>query len=165
MEKIKLPRGLIRYASYTNILNKQKLKINPRIIGYSMVFLVLITIVSSLLVLRKPIDTTILRTPGIMYQETEDGFITNLYNLKIVNKTFETKKIDIRLKSPKGRIKQVGGELTVTENNMIQSAFFIEIFKKDLRFVQTPVEVEIVTGTEILDVISTSFIGPSLWQK
>ena len=62
-----------------------------------------------------------------MYQETEDGFITNLYNLKIVNKTFETKQIVIRLKSPKGRIKQIGGDLTVSENNMIQSAFFIEI--------------------------------------
>jgi cytochrome c oxidase accessory protein FixG len=165
MDKVKLPRGLIRYASYNNILNKQKLKINPRIIGYSLVFVVLITIVSSLLVLRKPIDTTILRTPGVMYQETEDSFITNLYNIKIVNKTFETKQIDIQLKSPNGRIKQVGGNLTVTENNMIQSAFFIEIPKAELRFVRTIVEVEVLAGDETVDVISTSFIGPNLWQK
>jgi hypothetical protein len=100
-----------------------------------------------------------------MYQETEDGFITNLYNIKIVNKTFETKHIDLRLKSPNGRIKQVGGNLTVTENNMTQSAFFIEIPESELRFVRTPVDIEILAGDETIDIISTSFIGPDLWQK
>ncbi len=90
MEKVNFPRGLIRYTSYNNIVKEQKLKITPRIIGYSMVFIGLLAIVSTLLLVRKPIDTTILRTPGVMFQETADGYITNLYNIKIVNKTFDT---------------------------------------------------------------------------
>ena len=165
MDKVKFRRGLIRYASYINIINNQKLKFSPRIAGYSVVFLVLFSLVSTLLILRKPIDTTILRIPGTMYQETEDGYISNLYNLKIVNKTFETKTIEIRLKTPEGRIKQVGGDLTATGSSVVQSAFFVELPKEQLRFVRTPVQIEILTDAEALDVISTSFIGPNVWQN
>jgi len=165
MDKVKFRRGLIRYASYVNIINKQKLKFSPRIAGYSVVFLVLFSIVSTLFMLRKPIDTTILRIPGIMYQETKDGYISNLYNLKIINKTFEIKNIKIRLKTPDGRIKQVGGDLTATGNSVVQSAFFVELPKEQLRFVRTPVQIEIVTDAGTIDVISTSFIGPNIWQN
>lgn len=165
MEKVNFPRGLIRYTSYNNIVKEQKLKITPRIIGYSMVFIGLLAIVSTLLLVRKPIDTTILRTPGVMFQETADGYITNLYNIKIVNKTFDTRQITIRLKTPEGRIRQVGGDLTAEENSVVQSAFFVELPKEQVRVVRTPIQIEIISDSTSVDIISTSFLGPNLWQN
>jgi hypothetical protein len=128
--------------------------------------LALFAIVSTLLFLRKPIDTTILRTPGMMYQETEDGYISNLYNLKLVNKTPDIKNIQIRIISPEeGRIRQVGGAIRAEGNSVVQSAFFVELQKDNLQFVRTTIDIEILANSEVIDEISTSFIGPNPWQK
>jgi len=165
MKKVKFDPNLIRYSSYNGIIKQEKLRFTPRIAGYSTVFLILLILVSTLLLMRKEIDTTILRTPGVMFQETADGYITNLYNLKIVNKTFEPKKIEIKLNTPEGRIRMVGGELSANSNSVLQSAFFVELPKDQLKFVRTPVEIDIFTDQELIDQISTSFIGPNLWQQ
>jgi cytochrome c oxidase accessory protein FixG len=87
MENVNLPKGLIRYASENNIAASEKSKLNVRIASYSAVLTILIVVCVSLLMMRSQIDGTILRTPGIMYQEQENGQISNLYNYKIVNKS------------------------------------------------------------------------------
>jgi hypothetical protein len=99
-----------------------------------------------------------------MYQELDDGYLANLYNLKIINKTFEDRTIDIRLRSPEGRIKLVGGKLEIQPNNILQSAFFIEIPNDRIRLVRTPVFLEIYSQGEKLDELSTSFIGPDKYK-
>jgi hypothetical protein len=109
---------------------------------------------------RADIETTILRTPGLMYQVTADHFISNLYNIKIVNKTREEIPVGLKLKSPQGRIKLVGGNLLIPGDQLIESAFFIEIPAKNIKFSRIPVFVEIFSGKELLDEIKTSFIGP-----
>jgi cytochrome c oxidase accessory protein FixG len=160
MEKIRRPKGLIRYASYNSILEGRKFGFTPRVIGYAAVFLLLITLTGVLFAARKPIDITILRTPGMMYQQIENGYLANLYNLKIINKTNQDKDINIRLKSPEGRIKVVGGNLNVAKNNFLESAFFVEIPAEKIRYVQTPVILNIYTGDQLIDEVNTSFIGP-----
>ena len=105
-------------------------------------------------------ETTILRTPGLLYQETENGGISNLYNLKIINKTYEVKPIELRLKSPQGEIKVVGGPLLVPESGMLESAFFVEIPARNIKFPRILLYIEIFSGDELLDEIRTSFIGP-----
>jgi len=160
MEKVRRPKGLIRYASYNSILNGRKFRFTPRIIGYAALFFMLIALTGVLFAARKPIDVTVLRTPGMMYQEIEKGFLANLYNLKIINKTDQDESIDIRLKSPEGRIKVVGGNLRVPKNNFLESAFFIELPTDKIRYVRTQVILNIYTGDHLIDEITTSFIGP-----
>ncbi len=160
MKKVKRPTGLIRYASYNSIQTGKSLRFTPRTIGYSAVFIMLLTLSTVLLTGRVPLDITILRTPGMMYQETEDGFLTNLYNLKIINKTSADKKIDLRLKSPSGRIKLIGGIPNIPENGVFQSAFFVEIPVEKIRFVRTPIVLDIYSEDQLIDEITTSFIGP-----
>ena len=165
MKKVNFPTGLIRYSSFNGIQNRKKLKFTPRTAGYLLVFLALAVLVSVLMLGRKPVEAIILRTPGVMYQETPDGYISNLYNVNIVNKTFDSKTISLKLKSPDGRIKNVGGIMNVEKNSSLQSAFFVEIPAADLNVVRTPVEIEIREGSKIVDVVATSFIGPNLWQN
>ncbi len=165
MKKVKQPLGLIRYASYNGIRSGQSFRFTPRTAGYTAVFLMLFTITLTLLFSRKPIDITILRTPGMMYQQTEDGYMSNLYNLKVINKTTDERTIDIRLKSPEGRIKLVGGKLNISENDVLQSAFFIEIPGEKVRLVRTPVFLDIYSDGQLIDEVTTSFIGPELRMK
>ena len=160
MKKLKWPTGLIRYSSYNGILESVKLRFSPRIAGYTSILLVLLIVTNIFLFGRSPVETTILRTPGLLYQETDGGNIANLYNLKIVNKTHESRLIELRLKSPKGTIRMVGGDLIVPEGGLFESAFFVEIPSKNLFVARQSIVIEVFSGQELLDEIKSSFIGP-----
>lgn len=165
MNKVRLPTGLIRYASYNSIRSGTKIKATPRLVGYFLILLLLLSLTCFMMFTRSQLETTILRTPGVLYQETPEGNIVNLYNIKILNKSSHEKRITLRLKSPAGSIKMVAGDLSVAKKNLVQSAFFIEISKSNIRFVNTPVIIDVYDGNEFLKEIQTSFIGPDNWRN
>ena len=165
MKKLKWPAGLIRYTSYNGILDGIKLRFSPRIIGYSAILLVLIFVTNFLLFSRSPVETTILRTPGLMYQKTDSGNIANLYNIKIVNKTQESQTIQLKLKSPNGKIKMVGGEMIVPKQGLFESAFFVEIPLENIFMPRLPIYLEVYLGSELIEEIRSSFIGPDPENK
>jgi len=165
MKKLKWPSGLIRYSSYSGILDGIKLRFSPRIIGYSAILLVLIIVTNFLLFNRSPVETTILRTPGLMYQETDGGNIANLYNIKIVNKTQESQTIQLKLKSPNGKIKMVGGDMIVPKQGLFESAFFVEIPLENIFMPRLPIYLEVYLESELIEEIRSSFIGPDPEKK
>jgi len=165
MKKLKWPTGLIRYSSYNGILEGVKLRFTPRIAGYTSILLALLIITNIFLFGRSPVETTILRTPGLLYQETDDGNIANLYNLKIVNKTHESQAVELRLKSPKGTIKMVGGDLVIPGGGLFKSAFFVEIPVKNIIVARQSIYIEVFSGQELIEEIRSSFIGPDPGKK
>jgi cytochrome c oxidase accessory protein FixG len=165
MKKLKWPTGLIRYASYNGIVDGIKLRFTPRTIGYSAILLVLILVTNILLFGRSPVETIILRTPGLMYQETDDGNIVNLYNIKIVNKTAESRTIELKLKSPNGKITIVGGDMIVPKQGLFESAFFVEIPQKNIFMSRLPIYLEVYIEDEMIEEIRSSFIGPEPEKK
>ena len=165
MKKLKWPTGLIRYSSYNGILEGVKLRFTPRIAGYTSILLALLIITNIFLFGRSPVETTILRTPGLLYQETDDGNIANLYNLKIVNKTHESQAVELRLKSPKGTIKMVGGDLVIPGGGLFESAFFVEIPVKNIIVARQSIYIEVFSGQELIEEIRSSFIGPDPGKK
>ncbi|MCK5074774.1 MAG: cytochrome c oxidase accessory protein CcoG, partial [Calditrichia bacterium] len=165
MQKIKKPKGLIRYSSYLGIEKGEKLKFTSRIIGYSTVLILLLTLLTTLIFLRKPIETTILRTPGVLYQELDDGKILNLYNLKIINKTFQQQKIQLSLKDFDGEIEIVSGDLIIPEGELKETLFFIRIPKEKLKVANTSLKIQVSSGDEIFENIKTSFMGPNPFKK
>jgi cytochrome c oxidase accessory protein FixG len=80
MDKVKRPRGLIRYASLNSIEKKAKWRFTPRAIGYSALLTVLVTVLVILLLNRTDFSVTILRTPGLLYQEQPNNMVSNLYD-------------------------------------------------------------------------------------
>jgi len=165
MDKVKKPRGLIRYDSYDSINKGEKLGMSARHIFYSIVLGILLVVLVVLLVTRYPIQTTILRTPGVLYQETEDGVVSNLYNIKIINKTFEPKPINLHLKSPQGEISMVGGEMVVPSGKLAEAVFFVKVKKDLLKSVNTPLEIEVIANGEVFEIIETSLLGPNPYLK
>jgi len=89
MTSVHKPVGLIRYASENSIKEKKKLVFNRRIKAYSSVLLLLISLLAFLLISRTDLDATLMRTAGMTYTTLPDGRISNLYNLKLANKTHQ----------------------------------------------------------------------------
>ena len=87
MEKIGRPRGLIRYASLNGIERGERLKVTPRLVGYTVVLLALGVVLAFLLFTRSDVQATLLRAQGALFQKMPDGRYSNLYTVRVVNKT------------------------------------------------------------------------------
>ncbi len=160
MTRISRPKGLIRYASFKGIRDGAQIVLTPRLAGYTTVLSILVILLAVLLALRSPVETTILRTPGVMYQILESGWLRNLYNIKVVNKTYAVQPIELRLVQPaSGRITMVS-DLVVAEEAIQQSAFFIDLPRSAIIANKVPLVIEIWSGNQKLETVKTGFIGP-----
>jgi cytochrome c oxidase accessory protein FixG len=161
MEKVKLPKGLIRYASMNNIKDKTKFKITPRIIGYTVVLALLLGVLITLSSLRTEIDMTILRAPGKVYQEQADNKISNLYMIKLVNNTYKDVPIEIKIDNPNAELKIIGHDISLKAISVSETEFLI-LFPKD-KIVTTliPLKIQVLSEGKVIKEIKTSFLGPN----
>lgn len=167
MTKIDKPKGLIRYSSYNSIANGIKKLWTPRLVGYTLVLTVLLGLFSFLLLTRNEIEATVLRVPGMLYQEREGDRVSNLYNVQFINKTFEEVTLTLKIKDIEGAtIERVGGEaLNLTPSKNMESVFFIELPKAALTGTTTKLVIEMYNGDELIDEIKTNFLGPSIKRQ
>ena len=151
MRKIGRPTGLIRYDSENGVSKGEKLKLNPRIIAYSLVLIAILSFLSSLLITRTDIETTILRTPGMLFQEAENGQISNLYNVKIQNKTHKDIPVDIKIVSHEGNILIAGGQqLEVKNAQAVEGVFFVYLNKKDAEAKEVEITLAVYADGELV---------------
>jgi cytochrome c oxidase accessory protein FixG len=160
MDSIDKPRGLIRYDSIEGIEKKTRAIITPRSIGYTLVLLVLVSLLTYFISNRSDVDVTILRTPGMFFQEQPDDHVSNLYDVKAVNKTFETIPVSFRLKNIEGHISVLGDPLLLGGQQSAQARLFVLVPKKNITAMNTPVDIDVYHGDRLSTTIRTSFLGP-----
>ncbi len=161
MRKVKRPEGLIRYASENSILGGKKFKFTGRIAIYSSLLVILLIVITSLLSGRSDLEATILRTPGALFYEGDNGEIRNLYTVRVINKTFDPIPVEISLLTPSyGQIKMVGNDLLVPADSSLESAFFVDIPAEKIVTRSTLLTIELITSGEVIHRTETSFLGP-----
>ncbi len=162
MLKINKPKGLIRYASYNSIQNGVMKLITPRVIGYSIVLLGLIGLLSFTLLTRSDVETNVFKVSGTLYQRSEDGFITNLYNVEFVNKTFEDLPLEIKVESPvtASLVKADGKAITAPAEGLLKVIYFIKIPTASITTARTVVILGVYKDGKLLEKVKVKFIGP-----
>jgi cytochrome c oxidase accessory protein FixG len=160
MEKIDKPTGLIRYASYNEIVSGKKFRFTPRLMAYTAVLVLLLGVLGSLLIQRSPIQSTILRVPGALFQEAKDGQITNIYQIHVTNNLFEDKTVSLRLKDIQGTITIASGSLTAEASSTTSGVFVVSIPATALQQMKTNITMEVIVDGEVIQTKSTTFIGP-----
>lgn len=162
MLKINKPKGLIRYASYNSIQNGVMKLITPRVIGYSIVLLGLIGLLSFTLLTRSDVETNVFKVSGTLYQRSEDGFITNLYNVEFVNKTFEDLPLEIKVESPvtASLVKADGKAITAPAEGLLKVIYFIKIPAASITTARTVVILGVYKDGKLLEKVKVKFIGP-----
>lgn len=162
MDKVNKPHGLIRYTSEDAISSKAKFKISSRIIAYSVVLTLLLGTLITLLAIRSDVEATILRTPGILYQQLPNNQVSNLYNMNIVNKTFKDFHLQLKVVSPSGKIQWIGKALTdLKQQDIASSEFFIILDNVSIKRRKTKVIIQILADNKVVEEVSTNFIGPT----
>lgn len=161
MDKVQRPRGLIRYASLRNIENKAKFKFTPRMMLYSVILFILLSILTVLMMNRTNFNVNILRTPGLLFQQQPDGTISNLYDLNLVNKSFDPTEIKLKLENPSiGELKIIGTDLKLGPQQIVEAKFMILLPKESISKMNTPIEIGVYDGNKLIKKIKTSFLGP-----
>jgi len=160
MDKVGRPRGLIRYESEENIAHSKRTKFNWRIAAYSFVLILLTSALVVMLVTRDDIDARVLRTAGQMFQSMPDGRISNLYNIKLVNKTRKEIPVTMKLENMKGEITVVQKDMLVPKESYFQTSFFVKIERQLIVKRKTPIVLGVYQGNKKIETIKTTFLGP-----
>ena len=161
MVKINRPKKLIKYASLNGIENKTKFKITPRMMLYSVILVVLLGILGYLLSIRTDYSVNVLRTPGMLFQGQPNGKVSNVYDLNIVNKTFNETPVQIKLESPaNGELKLVGKDIVLKSQQIVETKFLVLLDKTSLKRMNTPIEIGVYDGSKLIKKVRTSFLGP-----
>jgi cytochrome c oxidase accessory protein FixG len=96
MEKIDLPKGLIRYSTdnaMDQLWSARQIAarvLRPRVLIYSALLGLIVIAFGTALALRTPLKLDVIRDRGSMGREVGDGLIENVYRLQIMN-TAETR--------------------------------------------------------------------------
>jgi polyferredoxin len=161
MDAIDKPKGLIRYASETGIDTGQKLHYTGRMKFYTLLLVALAALLTFLLVTRKDIGGTIVRAPGILYQERGLDSISNLYTIKVINKTEKEIPLTLKLERAPGRIIEAeGATIQIKKEGLGKGSFFIVLPKNYITKRKLEVTVGLYEGDKKITELNTNFMGP-----
>jgi cytochrome c oxidase accessory protein FixG len=161
MAKIERPSGLIRYASLNGIERREPLRFTPRLVGYCVVLAALVSLLAVMIFTRADVEATVLRAPGSLFQQMPDGHFSNLYTVRVVNKTSRELPVELRLENPAGGLTVMGqGSIVVAAQKLSENSVLIELDPAALKSGTTPVLIGVYAGGKKVQTLKTAFIGP-----
>ncbi len=165
MTSIEKPKGLIRYASENSINDGVQLKLTNRIKSYIAVLSLLIGLLIFLLVSRNDLDATLMRTAGMTYTSLPDGRISNLYNLKLANKTHKDITINLKLENHPGEITLINEKETLIEKGTYgHLQFFVKLNRSEIKDYKTELKIGLYSQGKKVKTITAQFIGPEVYN-
>jgi cytochrome c oxidase accessory protein FixG len=108
MDKIGLPRGLVRYSTETamarHLTRKEILGhiVRPRILLYTFILAIILGLTTWFLAHRIPLKVDIIRDRSTLAREADDGRIENVYTLQIMNTEEQAHRYTITVEGLEG---------------------------------------------------------------
>lgn len=161
MEATGKPTGLIRYASENGIANGKKITYTGRMKFYTVLLVLLTGLLAVLLISRKDVDGTIVRAPGQLYQEKSNDSLSNLYTIKVVNKTLRDIPLTLKLENAPGRIIEMENRnILVKKEDQGKSSFFVVLPGDFINKRKTKLTIGLYEGDQQITTLHTNFMGP-----
>ncbi len=161
MTKINRPEGLIRIDSYNGILHKKKSIWTKRAMAYTAILIGLLALETFMFFNRSEVETLFLRTPGLLFQDKGDGYISNLYNYQLINKTEKEVEVTFESDDIKGIVFEPIGHNPRTKADAVsEGAIFIKIPKDQLKSRKTKLTIKVFGDGKQIDEAKTTFFGP-----
>lgn len=143
MDKIKKPRGLIRYASLDDFLGKAPPPVwkRPRVIVYTTVMAIAAGLLIWKLTHLEPIDVKVLHDRSPLFVQMSDGSIQNKYTVKIVNKTQNPMMARITVEGPEGLVYLTDRVIPVAPGTVGQGILRVRIPRDKLTSDRVPIQI------------------------
>lgn len=144
MDKVEKPRGLIRYLSQKEMEGGKlpALFKRPRVITYSLIFLLAFSGIIYGLNHIAPVELTVVHARQPLYMQMSDGSIQNRYTIKAVNKTEGDLHMHLSIESSVDGLMLAEGterEVVLKAEKLIPFNLFLRAKKSELKEVNIPV--------------------------
>jgi cytochrome c oxidase accessory protein FixG len=114
MDKMKYPRGLVRYTTEHALTGDTTRVLRPRMLVYAAVLMVLTGGLVTSMVTRTPVILDVLRDRNALYRELTGDVIENSYTLKVINQSNAERTFLLTVAGVKGlALDGVADEITV----------------------------------------------------
>ncbi|WP_432798587.1 cytochrome c oxidase accessory protein CcoG [Poriferisphaera sp. WC338] len=120
MDKIKKPRGLIRYSSQAAIDGEKQKLLRPRIIVYPLIIAVLLTAFIFALSSKQHVYIKELRQVRVNYAAQTDGSILNVKQFKIINRDDQPRTYNLAFDNPEIRLTSEDLPITIAPGQPTQ---------------------------------------------
>ncbi len=114
MDRVELPRGLIRYTSEAELAHLPARRLRPRVVLYGSLLIVLAVALVGLLIARRPVEVSLTRSIGEPFTTLPTGEIANRLTVRVRNRTGSATAFTVAAESPAGARVQVVGLPTTT---------------------------------------------------
>jgi polyferredoxin len=115
----------------------------------------------TLIATRSDLEGTITRFPGMTYQARQDGKVSNLYNITLINKTFEPQSVTIQSALEGIEVEIVGDTNWVLEpQTKFEGRFFLVQVQGEVKVPQQKVHLVLSAEGVEFDDIETNFMAP-----
>lgn len=163
MERLERPRGLIRYASESELAGAVRRLVRPRTVAYALLCLALFGALSYELHARNLIESTLIRPVGATFQITADGHVANRFRLSLVNKDHVDHHLVIQAVRPDNVSVIARVNPVPVPGGTVQAADIFVVAATDT--VPVPIEFELSVTSQELDEphsIRGKLLGPSV---
>jgi polyferredoxin len=160
MDKIHKPRGLIRYASEDELKGGKKFKLSARVVGYAALWAILFTVFVTTVYLRKELQASLFRGKGSTYTQKSSGEVTNIFEMRVVNKTFHAMKIAVAPHNKDQHIKMLTDNMEVKPGEQKTILMLVTMQQQDIHRNSTPFELDVTGNGKTVNRIKGTFLGP-----
>jgi len=121
MDKMSLPRGLVRYDTERGLTESDKGHtkprfIRPRTIYYAIVLTAILALLTYGLLTRKPAELHVIHDRNPLFVQLSNGLINNGYDIKILNKTHDVRNFALDIEGIDNASIEVEGAGNVSAN-------------------------------------------------
>jgi hypothetical protein len=96
----------------------------------------------------------------MFFQEQPDGRVSNVYDIKVLNKTFSEVPVHLALSGLEGSLEVIGDPLRVPPQEVREGKLLLTLDRNALHGLSTPVTITVDGGSAGKQVLSTTFLGP-----
>lgn len=166
MEKVGLPKGLIRYATEAEIENESKFEFTTRMKAYAIFLALLVGFLGFLLYNRGDFEAKFIKPAGSTYF-IKDGKINNTYNYTLLNKSNVDKVLTFKVLEPqKGEIIFYGSKTVKAKRDAItKGTINIQFPEKEIKLTKQNIKIGVYDQTgKLVDSFETYYEGPFKMQ-
>ena len=101
-----------------------------------------------------------MRAKGSSYQFREDGRVSNLYTLELLNKSGKDIQFDIESAEGRMGVQMVNKIHDLKKEGSATLSFFLLMDKEEIEHYKQHVKVNIVSEGKVMETLKTTFIAP-----
>jgi len=164
MDKMGYEKGLVRYSTEHAMAGVRTHIVRPRTIMYTILLAALTIGLIYAISQRMPLELDIIRDRNILYRETADGLVENVYTLKIVNMDEQAHRYSLEMSGLEGELVLADPVIEVPRGEILTLPASVRVDPVVLKRSANEFEFTITAhdNAELTSTETARFLGPAM---